>query len=155
MLGNYYDLYKCQWIWINQLTWKRWWYDWTASFETCCNFYPTILRMVIYKKKDYLFQLVSVAVSTCRKEVQNKRKQFPLVKNFFLPEQSLSQINLIPLFSVKVFPCRKKCLNKRKRFPQDRKSVSTRRNEKFVEKYIFAKQKIPFTSTSILKIEKN
>ena len=45
-------------------------------------FYPTILRMVIYKRKDYLFQLVSVAVSTCRKEVQNKRKQFPLVKKF-------------------------------------------------------------------------
>ena len=43
------------------------------------------------------------------------------MENPFLPEQSLSQINLIPLFSVKVFPCRKKCLNKRKRFPQDRK----------------------------------
>ena len=26
----------------------------------------------------YLFQLVSVTVSTCKKETQNKRKQFPL-----------------------------------------------------------------------------
>ena len=30
------------------------------------------------KSTDYLFQLVSVTVSTPRKEAQNKRKQFPL-----------------------------------------------------------------------------
>ena len=30
------------------------------------------------KSTDYLFQLVSVTVSTCQKQPWNKRKQFPL-----------------------------------------------------------------------------
>ena len=42
VLGNYDDLYKCRWICTNQLTWKRSNYDWNASFEKCCNFYPNL-----------------------------------------------------------------------------------------------------------------
>ena len=34
------------------------------------------------KNTDYLFQLVSVMVSTFMKEARNKRKQFPLRRRF-------------------------------------------------------------------------
>ena len=42
------------------------------------------------KRIDYLFQLVLITFSTCRKEAQNKIKQFPQGGKPFLPEQSLS-----------------------------------------------------------------
>ena len=85
------------------------------------------------KTAGYLFQLVSVTISTCKKEAGNKRKQFPQ-RGKSLPTGRISfPINLFPLISVKFSACRKKKeINNRERFPQDRKSISTKRNEKFV-----------------------
>ena len=37
-------MYRCRWICNNQLTWKRSQYDWNASLEKCCNFYPNNLK---------------------------------------------------------------------------------------------------------------
>ena len=60
------------------------------------------------KSTDYLLQLVSVTVFTCRKEGRNKRKQLPLREKSLSTGKSLSQINLLPLISVMVSTCRKK-----------------------------------------------
>ena len=40
----FYSEFKCRWICTNQLTWKRTHYDWNASFEKYCNFYPSNLE---------------------------------------------------------------------------------------------------------------
>ena len=69
-------------------------------------------------------------VSNCRKE-----NSFRWVENSFLPEQSF------PTGVKQRCPILEKKDYKRKRFPRDRKSVSITRNEKFVWKYISARQK--------------
>ena len=51
-------------------------------------------------------------------------------------------------------PLLEKRLNNRKGFSQNRKSVSTIRNEKFVLKYVSARQKIAFIRRSIWKKKK-
>ena len=53
-----------------------------------------------------------------------------------------------------VSTCRKKRLKMRKWFQQDRKSIPTIPNEKFVQKYISTREKIPFTCSSIWEMEK-
>ena len=63
---------------------------------------------------------------------------FHCVKNHFLTEQSLSQINLFPI--INLFP-----LVEKKKIKYE-KTVSTRqktiRNEKFVKKYVSTRQKM-------------
>ena len=53
----------------------------TVIFESLSNWYCFLLKYeerTFIKSTDYLFQLVSVRVSTCRKKARNKRKQIPL-----------------------------------------------------------------------------
>ena len=53
----------------------------TVLFESLPNWYCFLLRHYkrpFIKSTDYLFQLVSVTVSTCSKKERNKRKQLPL-----------------------------------------------------------------------------
>ena len=96
------------------------------------------------KSTDYLFQLVSVAVSTYRKKVRNKRKHFsPGGESLSTGAKSFPQKIVSTNFSEGFYLQKKKRLNKRKRFSQDRKSVSTMRNGKLKI------QKRPFTSNSV------
>ena len=65
-----------------------------------------------------MFQLVSVTVSTCRKEARNERKQFPLgVKSFSIGTKSVPN-KFVSTNIGESFQLSKKKLNKRKRFPQ-------------------------------------
>ena len=110
-----------------------------TAWQLFLNLYRTVIVFLLkyqersfIKSTDYLFQLVSVTAFTFRKEAPTKREQFRI------GWKSLSTATKsFPNKFVKVSTCRMKTLNKRKRFPQDRKSVSTIRNE------------IPFTSRSI------
>ena len=74
-------------------------------------FYLDIRNGHFIESTDYLFQLISVTVLTCRKEAQNKkRKQFSLDRKFV----SASGNKVFPpkngflLIYVTVFTCRKK-----------------------------------------------
>ena len=98
-----------------------------------------------------MFQLVSSTLSTCRKKERDKRKQFPLVgKSLSTWTKSFPDKLIFTSFG-EGFLLQK---NKRKLFLQDTEPVSTIRNKKFVEKYVSARQKIPFTGRIIWKIEK-
>ena len=132
-----------------------------AALQLFLNLYRNgIVLLLRYKErpfiesKDYLFQLISVAVSICRKEPRNKKKLFPLDRKSFSTGAKSSPNKLFPLISVKVSMCRKKSLNKRKRFSQDRKSIYSIRNKTLVQKQVSDRQKIPFTSRNNWKMEK-
>ena len=74
--------FKCKVIpWI---TAKKVWNK-LAAWQLFLNLYQTGLVFLLrhykrpfIKSTDYLFQLVSVTVSTCSKKERNKRKQLPL-----------------------------------------------------------------------------
>ena len=95
----------------------------TVIFKTLPNWYCFLLRYYeqpFIETTGYLFQLVSVTVSTCRKAARNKRKHFsmdrksfPSSGNKFFPKKWVST-------NFSGFPLVEKILNKRKWFPQDR-----------------------------------
>ena len=99
-----------------------------------------ILFLLRYQKghcienTDYFFQLVSRTVFTCKKEAQNKNKQFSLDRKSLSADgnKAFPPKKWISTNSSDCFHWWKKRINKRKRFQQDRKCVSTIRGGRFV-----------------------
>ena len=74
-------------------------------------FYLDIRHGHFVESTDYLFQLISVTVLTCRKEERKKkRKQFPLDRKYLSASGNkvFPPKNAFALVSVTVFTCRKK-----------------------------------------------